>query len=189
MTTTFTDALLKLLQPMMYDGSNDLPVYLSSQASIFELVEEYASDGDNGEIGYSLLVDGNRVPDEAVPWLAQFVGVRLTTGLSVADQRSQLLGLGNLKRGTIAALQAAPVPYLTGSQSVVVHERDTSAYHFEVVTLGSETPDSDLVLAALLTQKPAGLVMSYVVNVGQKAFLMRDSILRGTTPDSLRLVI
>lgn len=180
---------------MIYDGiaTADLPIYLTGLANPFQLVEDYGSD-DVDSLGqripgWSIIVDVDRVPDEAVPWLAQCAGVRVTTGLSVADQRLQLSGLSSWKRGTVAALQAAPAPYLTGGKTVIIKERDTSPYHFEVITYASETPDDVAVLAALLTQKPASLIMVYTVFSGQKAFTVRDSTIRGTVPDSLRLVI
>jgi hypothetical protein len=192
MPETLTQTLIDLLQPMLYGEvphNYALTKYLGGLGIEFEIIEQWARDTDDGKIGYSILVDANRVPGYAIPWLAQFVGVSITQGLSVTQQREQLLGLGNWKRGTVAALQAAPLPLLTGSQTVQVKERDTSPYHFQVLTYASETPDSSKVLAALLAQKPAGLVMTYVVFSGQKAFGVRGSALRGTPPDCLRLVI
>ena len=192
MPESFTQSLFDLLQPMFYDDANQgyaLGIYLSGLGLNFEIVEEYARDTDDGKIGYSLLVDANRVPDEAITWLGQFVGIQITQGLPPSQQKQQLVGLGTWKRGTVAALKAAPLPFLTGSQTVIVKERDTSPYHLLVETLASETTDSAKVLAALLTQKPAGLVLNYVVFSGQKAFAMRSSALRGTPPDTLRLAI
>ena len=144
MPETFTESLLKLLQPMLYDEPNQgyaLTTYLSSLGMNFEIIEDWARDSDDGKIGYSILVDATRVPDYAITWLGQFVGIQITQGLPANMQREQLIGLGNWKRGTVAALQAAPLPFLTGSQTVIVKERDTSPYHFEVLTYGSETTD------------------------------------------------
>jgi len=195
MSDTFAEALIKLLQPMFYDDFHQgdaLNTYLSSLGDpLFQIVQDWSSDSDDvpPKPGWSILVDATRVPDIAIPWLAQFVGTKITTGMPVDYQRTQLTGLGTWKRGTVAALQAAPVPFLTGSQTVIVKERDTSPYHFQVMTYASETPNQAAALAALVSQKPAGLVMNYVVFSGQKGFLMRGSALRGTPPDSLRLVI
>ena len=193
---TFYQQLYDLLQPMFYDDpeeSNALAIYLESMSdTYFQIVQDWSSDSPDNppKPGWSILMDATRVPDSAVPWLAQFVGVAVTAGMTVAGQRAQMVGLSTWKRGTVAALEAAPVPFLTGSQTVIVKERDTSPYHFEVETYASETPNQNLVLAALLTQKPGGLVMDYVVYSGQKAFQVRGgSALRGTPPDSLRLVI
>ena len=189
MPASFTETLLDLLSPMRYSGAEDLDIFLGALGLAFEQTYDWASDTDDGKPGYSLLVDADRVPDEAIPWLAQFVGVPIVTGMDPSDQRASLKGLGSWKRGTVTALEAAAAPYLTGAKTLIVKERDSSAYHFEVITLDSETPDSAVVLAALLTQKPAGLVMNYIVYAGQNAFTMRDSILRGTVKDTLRFAL
>jgi|SRR5215472_5234477 len=198
--TQFADAaqvtsVLTLSDTNVYNAvlGSDLTSYLDSLGDpLFQVVQDWSSDTDDvpSKPGYSILVDANRVPDVAIPWLAQFVGTPITTGMPPAQQRTQLTGLGTWKRGTVAALQAAPLPFLTGSKTVIVKERDTDPYHLQVMTYANETPNSATVLAALLTQKPAGLVMNYVVFSGQKAFQVRGgSALRGTPPDVLRLVI
>jgi hypothetical protein len=183
MPETFKQSLVDLLEPMFYadlQNNNSLNIYLSGLSDpLFQDVEDWASDTDDGKPGYSILIDITRTPDEALPWLAQFVGAKLTVGLSPDQQRQQIIGLGNWKRGTVAALQAAPLQYLTGTQTVVVHERDTSPYHFLVYTLASETPNSAAVLAALLANKPAGLQMTYTVYSGQHAWTVRGSTMRG----------
>jgi hypothetical protein len=194
MSKTFTESLHDLLAPMVYTESADLTVYLNGLGLIWEEIDTWVSDTNIGTTpasGYSLWIDVNRCPDEALPWLAQFVGIQFNAGqgLTADEQRALMVGLGTWHRGTVAALKAAPLPYLTGAKQVIVKERDTGPYHFEVITQGSETPDQSLVLAALLAQKPAGLVMTYVVNIGQKPFTIRDSTLRNTTHDSLRFAI
>jgi len=191
MPQSFKQSLWDLLQPMFYadaQNGNSLHIYLGGLSDpIFQLVDDWASDTDDGDPGYSLLVDATRVPDVAIPWLGQFVGIRVTTGLTAAQQKEQLVGLGNWKRGTVAALKAAPQPLLTGTQTVIVKERDTSPYHLLVYTLAAETPDQNAVLAALLSQKPAGLVMQYIVYANQKSFTVRQSTVRGI--DQLRFPI
>ncbi len=193
MPKTFKQSLVDLLQPMLYDDVNQdssLDTYLGGLSDpLFQVVDDWASDTDDGKPGYSILIDINRCPDYALPWLAQFVGAKLTVGLPPDQQREQIRGLGNWKRGTVAAMQAAPLPYLTGSQTVVIHERDTSPYHFLVYTLSSETPDQNKVLQALLSQKPAGLQMQYIVYAGQHAFTADQSTVRGTPADTLRFAL
>jgi hypothetical protein len=182
-------------QISIYDEiyTSDLDVYLEGLSDpLFQEVQDWSSDTDDdpSKPGYSMLIDPTRSPDEGIPWLAQFVGSTITTGLSAHDQRTQLEGLTAWQRGTVAALQAAPVPYLTGSKTVIIKERDTGPYHFQVTTYANETPNQAAVLAALTAQKPAGLVMNYVVFSGQKAFQVRgSSALRGTPADALRLVV
>jgi hypothetical protein len=188
MPELFRQQLWNLLDPMFYadaQNANSLHIYLGGLSDpLFQLVEDWASDTDNDEPGYSLLVDATRVPNEGIAWLAQFVGVTLTQGLTYAQQREQLTGLASWKRGTIDAFKNAPLPWLSGTQTVIVKERDTSPYHLLVYTLASETIDQNAVLRALLSQKPAGLVLQYIVYSGGHAFVARQSRLR--TVDQLR---
>lgn len=191
MPKTFKQSLVELLQPMFYSDplyGNSLDTYLGGLSDpLFQIVEDWASDGNNGEPGYSILIDITRCPDYALPWLGQFVGIRVTTGLPADKQRQQIVGLGTWKRGTVAALKAAPLPFLTGTQTVIVKERDTDPYHILVYTLTSETTSASSVLAALLAQKPAGIQMTYITYAGQHAWTVRQSTMRGI--DALRFPI
>jgi len=187
---SFAQRLVDLLQPMFYNDDGSLTIYLGSMGDVlFQTVDDWASDTDDGKPGYSLLVDPTRCPVDAIPWLAQFVGATITTGLSEADQRTQLVGLGNWKRGTADSIKLALQPLLTGGQTVQIKERDTSPYHFQVLTLASETPNQTAVIATINATKPAGLQYTYVYFSGQKAFTIGSSALRGSPPDALRLVI
>ena len=191
MPESFALRLIDLLQPMFFNDDGSLSIYLSGIGDVlFQQVDDWASDTDDGEPGYSLLIDPTRCPVEAIPWLAQFVGATITTGLSEANQRSQLTALGNWKRGTADSIKLGLQPLLTGGQTVQIKERDTSPYHFQVLTLASETADQAAVVAAINRLKPAGLQFTYVYFSGQKAFTLRSgSALRGSPPDALRLVI
>jgi hypothetical protein len=180
------DDILAALQPMLYADAahgNALSIYVSSMGDVLlQDIEDYASDTNDGEIGWSLLVDINRAPDIALPWLAQFVGVQLVGGLSAANQRQQIRDLGNLGRGTVAAMRGAPAPFLTGSKTVIFRERYNAAapgadapYYLQVITYLSETPDAVSVLAALMAQKPAGIVLTYSINSGQDYTSLRTA--------------
>jgi hypothetical protein len=68
---------------------------------------------------------------------------------------------------------AAAQPHLTDSKTVMLFERDTSAYHLSVRTLTDETPDEDKVLRALMSQKPAGIVLDYDTVSGQTYLQLR----------------
>jgi hypothetical protein len=62
-------------------------------------------------------------------------------------------------------MQAAVAATLTGSQSVSVLERvGGDPYALTVVVRTSETPDSAATLAAAMTQKPIGLILTLVVS-------------------------
>ena len=176
---------------MFYNDDGSLSIYLGCLGDpLFQLVDDWASDTDDNKPGWSVLVDATRCPDDGIQWLGQFVGARISSTFSPAEQRAQLEALGSWKRGTPSSIQIAVAAVLTGSQTVIIKERDTSPYHFEVMTYSNETPDQTQVTAAINATKPAGLQYTYVYFSGQKAFQVRGgSALRGTPPDCLRLVI
>jgi hypothetical protein len=113
------------------------------------------------------LLDAELCPTWALPWLAQFVGVRIPPGTPPDAARVLITSVAGFSRGTPAALRAAAGLYLTGEKTVYFRERDADdAYALEVVTLDSETPDPDAVRAALLAQKPGGIVLRYHPVIG-----------------------
>lgn len=178
----FTQDILDALAPMLYAESSGGPLtdYLTGISRPFVLVEDWVSDTDDGDIGWSLLLDPDRCPVEALPWLAQIVGLTLNTSLSEADQRQQLHDVSNWKRGTPGAIKGAPAPFLTGTKTVVLRERydgtgNDAPYDFEVITLSSETTDPAMVLAALISQKPAGNRLTYVNSSGQDYQDIKDN--------------
>lgn len=114
--------------------------------------------------GWTSILDPNVVIANWLVWLAWLYGVTLTPGASEVEQRATILALPPHQRGTRASLVAAAQQFLTGTRHVDFIERASSAYTLTVVTLTSETPDTGPVLAALLDQKPAGIVMTYVTS-------------------------
>jgi hypothetical protein len=101
------------------------------------------------------LLDVTLCPDWALPWLAQVVGVVLPQGITAEQSRTLIADVAGWQRGT-------PGAFLTGSKTVYFNERKGgAAYTLQVVTLDSETPDPTLVLAALMAQKPGGIVLEY----------------------------
>lgn len=174
---SFAQRLLDALEPMT---ANDpvtaaaLETFLGSIGDeLFQLIEDYAGDTDDGQAGWGNLLDVNLSPPEALPWLAQVVGVQLMAGLSTDDQRQQIRDLASWQRGTAASIRGAVLPYLTGTKTVIFRERDIAAYAPEpaygltIITQTSETPDPTAVLNAILRQKPAGIVLNYEVLTGE----------------------
>lgn len=169
------ERVYNILAPMaVYDpaASYSLLAYIAMLAYNMEEVANLAETDTDGEVGWSKIIDITRCPDKALPWLAQFVGVYLPPGISADDQRQRIQATDGWNRGTPAAIMAAPAPFLTGTKSVLMRERfDPGAgadpYHLQVVTKTSETPDTSTVLAALMAQKPAGIVLHYSTMVGQ----------------------
>jgi hypothetical protein len=164
-------------------NNNSLAVYIGALGdNLLQEIDDYASEGPLGQTGWSSLVDLNRIPDKGLPWLAQFVGVQLAAGLTPAQQRAAIAATDGWRRGTTLAMAQAIIPTLTGTQSVTFRERDPAvtpndpAYGLTVITRTSETPNSAASLAALLTQKPMGIVLVYTVLAGlDYTLLLTDS--------------
>jgi hypothetical protein len=132
------------LQPALYaDIANGgiLDAYLTGLVYPLQEVEDYAADSDDGP-GWSIVLDLSRAPDKLMPWLSQFVGVDATvpSGQTPAQIRQAITERPNWKRGTPAAIAAGIRQYLSGNKAVVFRERDTSPYHFTVMTYANETP-------------------------------------------------
>ena len=132
-------------------------------AKIFERVGPIY-DPEEGEPG-GPLVDVDQCPDWALGWLAQLVGVALPPGATIEQSRALIRDVAGWKRGSRDALRAAAGAFLTGNKTVYFRERDASSpdppYTLEVVTRIGETPDPAAVEAALLRQKPGGIVLNY----------------------------
>jgi hypothetical protein len=157
------------LAPLAHDDASNnyaLAWYIAALSEAWQDVDDVARDTDAGP-GWSSLLDLNRCPVEALPWLAQFVGVKLVTGSTDAAMRARIASTDGWKRGTPAALIGAVTPLLTGTKTVIFRERNGGdPYALLVHTKTSETPDSAAVLAALMKQKPAGIILTYTVISG-----------------------
>jgi hypothetical protein len=139
--------------------------YVNAIAQAPQWTEDLVRDTDAGP-GWSSLMDVDRAPDDALPWLAQFIGVEIEPSLDAESQRLRIKETAGFRRGTRAAVEGAARQFLTGSRSAIVVERDTSPYHLKVTTFEAETPLPDRTAAALQAQKPAGLVLQYEVSSG-----------------------
>lgn len=91
-------------------------------------VAHMASSGATGEFdltnylgapGWSQVLDINRCPAYALPWLGQFVGVDLTKtpNLSYEQSVQKVLSRPGFSRGTVSALQSSLVAVINGSIS------------------------------------------------------------------------
>jgi Phage tail protein (Tail_P2_I) len=174
---TFADRLYGMMRPLAgADGQTgySLLILCNAIGIDYQLVEDWVRDVDPQTPGWSLLLDVNRCPPEALPWLAQFVGVRLLPGDPDDADRVRIASTAGFRRGTVAALTAAAAATLTGNKSVFLTERDHDpadtpdyAYYLSVVTYAGQTPDPGMTERALLAQKPGGIVLTYTVVDGQ----------------------
>jgi hypothetical protein len=136
-------------------------------STVLEPVHELVADRED-EVGWEIALDPEEAPAYTLPWLAQFAGVTLEPSLSEAEQRAKIQERPHFARGRPASLLAAIKATLTGTKTVLVTERDGGeAYQLRVRTYASETPSEDATLAAILTQKPGGIVLTYEAITGQ----------------------
>jgi hypothetical protein len=165
------DRLYDSLEPVQ---NNDLELYIQAIAAMIQPIADIVEDDDNGEPGWSMVVDLTRVPDDAIEWLGQFIGVRIVNpALTPAQKKNLIASKVGWDRGTTKAMVAEIQAVLTGNKTVFLRERDTSAYHFSVVTYTTETPSTAAVNAAILRQKPAGLQYSYATSTGGDYLALR----------------
>jgi len=147
--------------------NQELDDYLRCAGSMFEQIELYGFDTEDFE-GWSILLDVDRCPAEALPYLAQYVGERLPAGLLEEEMRQWVRDAPNQRRGTLPALVDAAQRYLTGGKNVTVIQRDAGhPDHVTVVTYTDQTPNSAQVLAEIMSVFPAELTLTYVVSSGQ----------------------
>lgn len=137
-----------------------LASYVAALASMFTELDDLVRTTDDGP-GYSALLDADRAPLNALPWLGQFIGVTVDTTKSDAAQRAQIRDEAGFRRGRPASMVAAAQTTLTDTKTVMMTERYTSAYRLRVRTFDVETPDIEATRAALISQKPAGIVLDY----------------------------
>lgn len=162
---------------------------------------------DDTGSGARRMLDPDRAPAWALPWLAQFAGIPyLPAELTEAQRRDLIAHAPGMRRGTPAALIAAVQQVLTGTRTVRLVERhEGDAYNVLVITLGSETaglfpgeafPSASTlpgpganVLAPILSQKPAGLRITHLINpqpVIDEATLAIDDVDPAVTIDNVQ---
>lgn len=139
--------------------------------SQYDTTEDYTRD-DATHVGWGQLLDVNVCPLVALPWLAQFAGVVIPVGATESQMRALIVAQQNSKRGTAATLIAILQLFLTGTKTVFLYERIPDPYSFKITSQAAGTPGGAggataiAALAALITAKPAGLILSYIVQSG-----------------------
>lgn len=130
----------------------------------FQDVEDLARDA-GAAVGWSLVLDPARAPSvDWLRWLSQLAGADVPVGadVTVEQARDAVETRGNRQRGGPEAMRAAARATLEGNRTVYINERlGGSAYRIGAATIDGETPDATATLAALTSQKPAGVVLEY----------------------------
>lgn len=166
-----TESIYAALEPLAAgDEERDWPLLRFIDAICqagYERPHELAADRGE-QPGWQAILDPTTSPAYALPWLAQFVGARLTPDLSEAEQREVIEHPEGFARGTPAAMRQAIQRQLTDTKSVDIQERyGGDAYVLWIRTLASETPSVARVLQAIRSQKPMGIVLDFDVQAGQ----------------------
>lgn len=155
---------------MQSDAELGFPLFnfIDVIASQFAAIDVLVRDTDEGP-GWSQVFDLDRAPDAVLPFLGQMVGVAVDPEIGPDRQRIQIRAESGFDRGTPAAIINSAKRYLTGAQHVDLTERAPDqdgieqAYQLVVTTYRTETPNPAQVASALLSQKPAGIVLTYTV--------------------------
>ena len=173
--TQAAEDLYEILKPLAYlDEFLGWPLLIMCEALANPLQEVNDYVGPDGDISWSSILDVDTAPYEALPWLAQLVGLdapKILVGETLPQHenriRNYIRATPGFYRGSRGAITAAAQQFLLGTKAVYFHERDAGAYHITVNTRTTETPDAAKVLAALLSQKPAGITLVHNIIAGQ----------------------
>jgi hypothetical protein len=145
--------------------------FVNAIGEMFQDIADLVQDGPHREVGWSIVVDIDRVPDEGLGWLAQFLGIRFFVGVDAPTRRQQIRDHISWQRGTPASILAAVSLFLSGTKTVQMTERNGSPYRLQVIIWSSEAPADTSATSPMIRYinayaKPAGIVMSLTVNPG-----------------------
>lgn len=147
------------------DETGDLAAFTGALTRPMERVYSLIGE-EHQEDPWSIVLNADRCPTECLPWLALWEGVDLTPDMTEGEQRQAIKDREGEARGRPATIRARVERTLTGSKRVVIRERTPGPYNLYIRTIGMETPNPDLTLAAILQQKPAGLTLDYAAATG-----------------------
>jgi hypothetical protein len=158
--------LTSLQEAMLPWLSSDLAIYLQAIGLMFAQVESYAADQADGTPGWSIMLDIDNCPTEALPYLGQWVGARLPPGMTDAQSREWIRTNAREERGTPTAILNAASRWLTGTQIVQIAERQdgTGAANNDWITIQvftSQCPNLGAVLAELRKTIPADVQFAF----------------------------
>src|SRR5215472_11899420 len=112
----FTQRVYDRITPLEWDEPDQawaFLFYVQGISIMWDQIDELASDGPNGEPGWSILLDPNRCPDYALDWLGQFVGVQLSDSLTRQEKIDLIMARLGFQRGTPNSMIAAAKHTLT----------------------------------------------------------------------------
>jgi len=150
------------------DAANGWPVawLCAAAGAMFTDVENVVRVNAAGVPGWARLFDLSGTQTWTLPWVTNWTGGRLPSGLSPVAQREYVGNLAAHRRGTAAHLLAAARRSLTGTRNARIVERNNSPYRFLLLTRTAETPSSAQVIADVTAVKPAGLTFTHELRDG-----------------------
>jgi len=182
-----TDFATRLGPLLDYDPDGVGEALCAAGENMFGGLDAIVQDSDDGP-GWSIVLDPALTPALWLPWTGALYGVRVTIGAEVEAQREEVTDLAPQKRGTTESMVVALKRTLTGNKSVLVAERHLGeAYFIHFISSPSETPDPDASLAALLSQKPGGLILTYAITdspTWNDTILVWNAVAAGVTWDN-----
>lgn len=161
-----SDRLYERLAPLAtYDAENgDVVLALAETLALpQQVVDDVARDTDT-QLAWQPALDPDTCPADWLPWLAQFPGVTLLPSDLTTDQkRAKIKQAAGFYRGTPRAITEAVRATLTGTQSVTILQQvGGDQWALTVLTRTAETPDAAAAERAARSQKPAGIILTYV---------------------------
>lgn len=131
--------------------------------AMFEQVETLTATRSDELSGWANLLDIDAIDTDKLGYLAQFVGVALTPGLSDADQRAWISATTGFARCRPATIITQVQSTLTGTKTVTLRERVPNAWEYTVVTKPSETPDPTYTNQMIQEQKPGPDIVTHLM--------------------------
>lgn len=108
-------------------ANDDLKTFVGALGELFQEIDDYARNTDEGP-GWSPIVDVNRAPESGLPWLAQFLGVRIDYG-SELDARQQIRSHDRWGRGTPLSIMGPASKWVPPGGQLYMSERSPNPWH------------------------------------------------------------
>jgi hypothetical protein len=125
------------------DDSGELLAWIAGIGEMMQVIDSVAADQvmPDGSVapGWSQVLDIDRCPTYALPWLGQFVGARIPTGLRDDQMRWMILNSPGWGRGAVDSIAAAANLFLRSGFTATITERlggDAYALGISIPTAG-----------------------------------------------------
>lgn len=167
--TTFGAALYDSLAPLAFaDAENGYALLTLCDAigTMAAQLELLTRADDAGHDPWSIIMDVDRAPGYALPYLAQFVGQAIPVGTPDAAARDLIRSPSNQARGGVDKTIHDAQATLTGTKFCRAIERDGSPWRITFHVRTAECPDPAATAAAIEAVKPAGMVVTVVASAG-----------------------